>query len=83
MRWNSEQQPAWHMDVLLAIRICAPALTANAQTIQLWRFHRRAARDAAGHRFALNIYANPTTAKTVFDQMARPPCSKKRKSPDS
>lgn len=76
MRWDFEQQPIWHMDALLAAQICAPALAAHAQTIQLWRFHRRAVHDAAGHRFALIIYSDAASAKALFDQMAHNPLLK-------
>ena len=64
------------MDTLLAARVCAPALSVNAQAIRLWRFHRRAAPDAAGHRFALLIYSNRDTARALFDQMAHNPMLK-------
>ena len=76
LQWDVEQQPAWHVDSLLAARICAPALTANAQTVRLWRFHRRAARDAAGHRFSLHVYSDPATANALFDHIARNPLLK-------
>ncbi len=64
--WPEEQDPAWHRDVLLAHRIIAPVLKEHRPAIELWRFHRRAARDGAGHRFSFVFYSTADTAGRIF-----------------
>jgi hypothetical protein len=69
MRWDSEQTPDWYLDALLADQICAPALVDLAPQISLWRFHRRAAVDATGHRFSVLVYTDSVTADILFRQI--------------
>ena len=66
MRWDPEQTPDWYMDALLADQICAPALEDFGPQINLWRFHRRAADDVAGHQLNLLVYTDPLTAEALF-----------------
>lgn len=67
INWPEElDEPLWHMDVLLAHRVVSPALNRYRTGITLWRFHRRAARDEAGHRFSFVFYATPRTASKVY-----------------
>ncbi len=49
IQWNRSDPPQWHVDALLAHRVAAPLLDQERPSIALWRFHRRAARDATGH----------------------------------
>ena len=51
-RWPEEATAEWYLDALIAHRIIAPVYDKYKDRIPLWRFHRRAARDAAGHRFS-------------------------------
>ena len=44
----------------------APALAAAGGDLSLWRFHRRAALDQAGHRFSLLVYSDAQTAEALF-----------------
>lgn len=69
MRWVPEEEPDWYLDALLADQVCAPALVALAPQIGLWRFHRRAADDRAGHQFSLLVYTDPVTADVLFAQL--------------
>ncbi len=55
----------WSLDTLLAHRIFATPLDRHGEHIELWRFHRRAANDAAGHRFSFIFYAAPNTADQI------------------
>jgi hypothetical protein len=55
------------MGALVAHRIIAPVLSHYQDEIHLWRFHRRAAPDASGHRFSFYFYATPQTAQQVLD----------------
>lgn len=59
IHWNRSEPPRWHVDALLAHRIAAPLVDRERQSIALWRFHRRAADDAAGHSLSLLTYATP------------------------
>ncbi len=58
MHWDPEQTPDWYLDALLADQVYAPALSDAGSAIRLWRFHRRAADDEAGHRLSLLTYTN-------------------------
>ncbi|MGR8935228.1 MAG: hypothetical protein ACU837_12675 [Gammaproteobacteria bacterium] len=65
MVWPENQEPSWYMDTLLAHRVIAPVLERYRRDIKLWRFHRRANRDAAGHRFSFIFYATGNTAAYI------------------
>lgn len=58
MPFGSDGRPVWAMDLLLADRVIAPLLTRHAADIALWRFHRRAAPDDAGHAFSVLVYVS-------------------------
>ncbi|MFA5940418.1 MAG: hypothetical protein WC809_13760 [Sinimarinibacterium sp.] len=73
MPFDENGAPRWSMDLLLADRIAGPAITRHASEIPLWRFHRRAARDGAGHRFSLLFYADPRTAAQLFAEIDSDP----------
>ena len=64
--WDREQTPDWYLDALLADQVCAPALAEWGPQISLWRFHRRAADDEAGHRFSLMVYSDGLTADYLY-----------------
>ena len=67
MNWPEEAPAHWHLDLLIAHKIVLPALTRYRAEILLWRFHRRAVRDQAGHRFSFIFYASAETAYQVYD----------------
>jgi hypothetical protein len=67
--WPEGQAPSWHTDLLLADRVVRPVLERRAAEIVLWRFHRRAARDAAGHQFSFLFYAPPGTAGVMLAEI--------------
>lgn len=69
LHWDPEQEPDWYLDALLADQVCAPALLDYGPQIGLWRFHRRAADDQAGHRFSLMVYTDPVTAEAIYAQV--------------
>ncbi len=73
MDWPEGKPPAWHMDLLLADQVVRPVLERRQAGITLWRFHRRAARDAAGHQFSFIFYATPETARNVFAEVDASP----------
>ncbi len=65
--WPPEEEPFWHTDLLIAHKIVAPVLLQYKDRIRLWRFHRRAVRDEAGHQFSFIFYAAAETAYQIFD----------------
>lgn len=67
--WPEGREPAWHRDLLVAHVVVSPVITANRKDILLWRFHRRAARDAAGHQFSFLFYARASVASRIFDAL--------------
>jgi len=66
MSWPEGREPSWYLDPLLAHRVVSPVLDQYRGEITRWRFHRRAARDQAGHLFSFIIYTTPDTARQVF-----------------
>ncbi|MEE9395858.1 MAG: hypothetical protein V3V31_02480 [Methylococcales bacterium] len=66
LRWPKDVEAAWYLGPLIANEIVAPALHQYANKIELWRFHRRAGRDAAGHQFSFIFYSSPTTAGEIY-----------------
>ncbi|MDX1606608.1 MAG: hypothetical protein R3202_10480 [Candidatus Competibacterales bacterium] len=69
LRQPGDGGPRWALDLLLAHRVCAPALEAQAERITFWRFHRRAGNDATGHQFSCLFYSDADTARTVFREI--------------
>ncbi len=73
MPFDADGKPEWALDLLLADRVAAPALATHAADIGLWRFHRRAAPDAAGHQFSLLVYASALTASSLRERFDADP----------
>ena len=69
MYWPPEEEPFWHTDLLIAHKIVAPVFLQYKDRIYLWRFHRRATRDRAGHQFSFIFYASAQTAYQVFETL--------------
>jgi hypothetical protein len=66
MGWRGEAQVEWHLDALLAEQVFAPVIERLGPALVLWRFHRRAAPDATGHRLRFLFYADPAVAAQVL-----------------
>ena len=69
LRWPEEEPVNWHWDLLIAHKIIAPTLEQFKGGIHLWRFHRRAAQDQAGHQFSFIFFASAETAYQIFDAL--------------
>jgi len=67
INWPQDEEPSWHNDFIIAHRIIAPVLSRYAKDISLWRFHRRAVQDQAGHRFSFIFYSTPETARKIYE----------------
>lgn len=70
LNWPEGEEPRWYPDLLIADRLIGPILDAEHDQIKLWRFHRRAARDAAGRQFSFIFYATPAVAEQVNHRVA-------------
>ena len=71
--WPEGVEPAWHLDLLIADQVVRPALEAQRNNISLWRVHRRAARDGAGHQFSFIFRSTPRDAARVYEVMRANP----------
>ena len=79
MEWPDNQDPRGHADLILAHKILLPVIAQYRQRIGLWRFHRRAMRDHAGHQFSFLFYSSPQVARQVFDQVESDPFRQRMK----
>ncbi|MGA2400308.1 MAG: hypothetical protein ABSG91_01210 [Syntrophobacteraceae bacterium] len=66
INWPQDEGPSLDTDLLIAHRIVSPVLDRYKKDIPLWRFHRRAARDEAGHRFSFIFYTTAATARKIY-----------------
>lgn len=73
MPFDAAGRPVWGRDLLLADRVLAPLLDAHRGDITLWRFHRRAANDGAGHQFSLLLYTSDATYAAIQSAIERDP----------
>jgi hypothetical protein len=73
MNWPEKTRPNLYLDTILAHKIVLPVLNKNRKNIYLWRFHRRAARDNAGHQFSFIFYASPPAARKIYRSIAANP----------
>ena len=65
--WSKQKKTINFADnLIVAHQIIAPLLATHQDSINLWRFHRRAALDDAGHQFSFIFYATQETAGTIF-----------------
>jgi hypothetical protein len=64
--WPENSRIDWGMDLLLAHAVISPVLQRHYRDISYWRFHRRAARDNAGHQFSFIFYSEPETAASIY-----------------
>lgn len=71
--WPEDEAPRWFLDLLAADRLIKPVLVQHRQTIGLWRFHRRALRDASGHQFSFRFFSDRDTARRIFSHMQKDP----------
>jgi hypothetical protein len=77
LNWPPDTEPIWYVDLCLAHQVISPLLEKHKSDIFLWRFHRRAARDAAGRMFSFIFYATPETARQIFNALETDPLIKK------
>ena len=66
INWPQDEDLSLDTDLLIAHRIISPVLNQYKKEILLWRFHRRAARDEAGHRFSFIFYSTAANARKIY-----------------
>ena len=71
--WPEDEYPDFSTHLLIAEQLLLPAITAHEQRLALWRFHRRASRDAAGNQFSLIFYTDEATAAQINDEISMNP----------
>jgi hypothetical protein len=69
MPFDAQGEPVWATDLVIADRVVAPILEVNKSDIALWRFHRRAAPDAAGHQFSFLVYVRSSAYDHLRQQI--------------
>jgi hypothetical protein len=69
INWHQDQEPSFNTDLLIAHRIISPVLDRQRQNIVMWRFHRRAAPDEAGHRFSFIFYTSAANARKIYAEI--------------
>ncbi len=66
LNWPADTDPLWYPDLFIAHQVVSPLLKQYQKDIVLWRFHRRAVRDAGGRQFSFIFYCPAATAKNIF-----------------
>ena len=69
--WPEDAEINWGMDLLIAHAVVSPVLVKHINNITYWRFHRRAARDDAGHQFSFIFYSKPEIASIIYSELAK------------
>lgn len=76
MVWREETDKYdFSSNLIIAHQIINPVLQNHQDDIKLWRFHRRAANDSAGHQFSFIFYATAENADKIFHQISSNPLS--------
>jgi hypothetical protein len=73
LNWPQNSDPDWYLDLYIASQIVAPVLDRYRSEIVLWRFHRRAVRDQAGHQFSFIFYSTAVTAGRIYADLQSNP----------
>lgn len=56
INWPDNESPKWWLDIFVVDNLFREILINHRKEIDLWRFHRRAARDNSGHQLTLLCY---------------------------
>lgn len=73
--YNDDEDVQWQYDAFIAYQILKPIIKSN-QELTLWRIHRRAASDNAGHRFAFIFYASQEVGAEIYQSVKEHPVVK-------
>jgi hypothetical protein len=73
LAWPEGRAPDFSGHPLLAEQILLPLIVEHRESMPLWRFHRRAGRDDAGHQFSLIFTADEATARQIGSSVEQDP----------
>lgn len=73
LTWPEDEQPDFSHHLLIAEQLLLPVINEHQEQLPLWRFHRRAGRDGAGHQFSLIFYSDKTTAAQLSQEIDSAP----------
>jgi len=65
LSWAEDAPPDFSLHLLIADRLIAPIIAECSEELIFWRFHRRAARDEAGHLFSFLYYTDERSARKI------------------
>ena len=67
LHWPDNENPKWWLDLFVVDSLFREILSSHREKIDLWRFHRRAARDNSGHQLTLLCYMTKENSKLIND----------------
>jgi hypothetical protein len=67
IKWDKISSPNFVVDLFIIDLLINPAVKNFKSDLILWRFHRRAARDDAGHELKFIFYTSSKIAEQVFN----------------
>jgi hypothetical protein len=67
MNLPDNENPKWWLDLFVVDTLFRKILSSNREKINLWRFHRRAAKDNSGHQLTLLLYMNKEDSALIDD----------------
>ncbi|MEH6634165.1 MAG: hypothetical protein V7700_01545 [Halioglobus sp.] len=73
LMWPEGESPEFSRHLLIAEQLLLPAIVDHQQQLLLWRFHRRAGRDGAGHQFSLIFFSDENTAMQISEEIISDP----------
>ncbi len=74
--WPDDEQPDFSRHLLIAEQLILPEIIEHEQQLPLWRFHRRAGRDNAGHQFSLIFFSDETSATSIHEAINANPLTR-------
>lgn len=69
MPWQPGTEPNWYIGTWIAADLLAPLIQQHHAELELWRVHRRAAKDDAGYTFSFIFYTSAQTAAKVYAEI--------------
>ena len=73
LTWPEGEELDFSRHLLIAEQLLLPAIVEHQEQLPLWRFHRRAARDGAGHQFSLIFYSDERSAMQISEDIRSDP----------
>ena len=73
LAWPEGEEPDFSQHLLIAEQLLLPVIVEHQAQLPLWRFHRRAGRDGAGHQFSLIFYSDAATARQIGEEVVTNP----------